>query len=100
MKYLLFAFVISFFCESTRSQSCPLNIDFEEGNFKNWQCFIGKTFTRNGRNVIDLDTVQPRTGRHEIISADGNGLIPVDAFGGFPKLCPYGGKYSVMLGNT
>lgn len=100
MKYLLLIVLVCFLCPHVHGQSCPLNIDFEEGNFTNWDCFIGKTFTRNGQNIIDLDTSSPKPNRHEIISADSNGLIPIDEYGSFPKLCPYGGKYSVKLGNT
>ena len=83
------------------SQTCPLNIDFEQGDFTNWQCFTGKTFTKgNNKNVIDLNPSPPTNGRHEIVSADTNGVIPLDEYGKFPKLCPYGGKYSVKLGNN
>jgi hypothetical protein len=39
----------------------------------------------------------PTPGRHEIITASTTGSL--DFYGGFPKLCPYGGTYSVKLGN-
>ncbi|MBV9962260.1 MAG: gliding motility-associated C-terminal domain-containing protein [Parafilimonas sp.] len=100
IRYFLIVAVVSFSYVYVHGQSCPLNIDFEEGNFTNWNCFIGKTFENNGKNVIRLDTSKPLNNRHEIVSADSNGLIPLDEYGGFPKVCPYGGKYSVKLGNT
>ena len=89
-----------FFCENIFSQGCPSNIDFEQGNFTNWQCYLGRTYSSGNNNVIDLKPSAPTANRQEIISADSNGTIPLDGYGGFPKLCPYGGKYSVKLGNT
>lgn len=99
MKKLLLLFPVLIVYLHVQSQTCPLNIDFEEGKFTNWQCFKGTTFEKNGKNVIQLDTCQPIPSRHEIISADSDGRIPLDEYGKFPKLCPYGGKYSVKLGN-
>ncbi len=83
---------------SVFSQNCPANIDFESGNFNNWQCFIGNTYVSpSGQNVIDLLPSPPTPGRHELISS---ATTPgMDFYGNFPKLCPYGGKYSVKLGN-
>jgi len=80
-----------------QGSSCPPNIDFEQGDFSNWQCYIGSTYTKNGQNVIDLTPSDPVKGRHEIISASTAGLDP---YGGFPTLCPYGGTYSAKLGNN
>jgi len=74
---------------------CPTNIDFETGDVTNWDCFIGKTTSSNSTNSIVLSPSAPMRGRHEITTAaSGN-----DPYGGFPKLCPYGGNYSVKLGN-
>ncbi len=84
---------------SHSQQTCPLNIDFEEGNFTNWQCATGYTSVVDGANSIELTPSDPVPGRHNIISADSNGAIPLDPYGKFPALCPYGGKYSVKLGN-
>jgi hypothetical protein len=81
------------------TQSCPPNIDFESGNFSNWECFSGKTSVNGmGENVIVLNPTAPIAGVHEIITA--NSSAKKDQFGGFPTLCPYGGNYSVKLGNT
>ncbi|HYC27268.1 MAG TPA: hypothetical protein VEB42_00615, partial [Chitinophagaceae bacterium] len=79
-----------------QSGACPPNIDFEQGDFTNWQCMIGSTYVKGGQNVIDLSPSEPVKGRHDIISAAGAGLDP---YGQFPMLCPYGGTYSVKLGN-
>ena len=100
MKQPLLILFLCFCIGKAFSQSCPLNIDFEQGDFTNWQCFTGTTFTNSNKNVIDLKPSEPTIGRHEIISADTNGLIPLDEYGKFPKLCPYGGKHSVKLGNN
>src|SRR3954463_5035145 len=79
------------------SQSCPPNIDFESGDFSHWECFMGNTYAENGKNVIKLSPSGPFPGRHDIISAASTPAL--DYYGGFPTLCPYGGKYSVKLGN-
>ena len=100
MKFFLPAILLLSLNTSIFCQNCPLNIDFEQGDFTGWQCSKGTTYTRNGKNIIDLKPSLPTANRHEIISADSNGVIPLDEFGRFPKLCPYGGKYSVKLGNT
>lgn len=79
------------------AQNCPPNIDFENGTFSGWQCFTGQTYTNGNQNVIQLNPSPPTPGQHEIISAATAGL---DRYGGFPTLCPYGGNYSVKLGNN
>ena len=101
-KHLLVLLLCLFVSHAKISaQACPLNLDFESGTFKNWQCFIGNTTTmvdNNGitQNQIILTPSPPVTNRHEIISATSTQFDP---YGGFPTLCPYGGKYSVKLGN-
>ena len=78
------------------SQSCPTNIDFEIGTFDNWDCFVGTTeLDVNGNNTITLSSSLPQPFRHEIMSDP----TQKDFYGGFPTLCPYGGNYSVKLGN-
>ncbi len=96
--------IIVFFCctvlitRIASAQNCPPNIDFESGDFTNWECFTGTTFTNFGKNAITLVPSAPMPGRHEIISA--TTPAATDQFGGFPQLCPYGGRYSVKLGNS
>jgi gliding motility-associated-like protein len=99
MKYFILISVLCCSFLHAYSQGCPQNIDFEDGSFTNWKCFVGTTYTENGKNVIDLDTSSPIPDRHEIITANADGTIPLDEYGNFPKVCPYGGKYSVKLGN-
>lgn len=82
----------------TYSQSCPPNLDLEKGDLSGWQCSVGITRTVNDRNEIILEDTIPVAGRHEIISEQS--VQQVDPYGNFPTLCPYGGKYSVKLGNT
>jgi len=80
------------------SQStCPPNLDFEDGNFNGWQCFIGKTDTLNGKNRMLLDLSEPTLERHTLITA--TAMPEFDYYGKFPRLCPFGGNYSVKLGN-
>ncbi len=77
---------------------CPVNIDFESGNFTNWQCYIGRTYTTGGQNVININPSPPVDNRHEIISS--SSTTPLDYYGNFPRHCPYSGSnFSVKLGN-
>lgn len=94
----LILIVLCFLTKAYSQSTCPPNLDFESGNFSNWECFTGFTDTAAGKNIMRLYPSQPVTGRHTIISAaDNPGLDP---YGKFPMLCPFGGKYSVRLGNT
>jgi gliding motility-associated-like protein len=83
---------------SQAANNCPPNIDFEEGTLANWDCFIGSTKDSAGINIINLQPSPPTANRHEIITR--TSLPANDFYGGFPRLCPYGGNYSVKLGNT
>jgi len=80
---------------------CPPNIDFEDGTLSNWDCFIGSTSVYNDpvtslpTNKIFLNPTAPMGNRHQLVTA-GSGMDP---YAGFPMLCPYGGTYSVRLGN-
>lgn len=98
-RSLLLCVCLCVLLQSAFSQGCPPNIDFEAGDFSNWECFVGNTFVRNGVNVINLNPSPPTRGRHEIIAAS-DPVQDLDPYGKFPKLCPYGGRYSVKLGNN
>src|SRR5215510_6193921 len=100
MKAFTFFLTVSslLFNSALFAQSCPPNIDFESGDFTNWECFIGSTMVIDTHNVIKLSPSPPMANRHQIISASTPGGA-LDFYGGFPKLCPYGGNYSVKLGN-
>ena len=79
------------FCNMASGQ-CPINIDFEEGDFNLWTCYAG-SFS-NGNLVLSPSTVIPT--RHKILSSvPGDGL---DYWGGFPKNCPNGSGHSIQLG--
>ena len=79
---------------------CIDNIDFEFGNFTNWKCYKG-TANTNGTNYVIWNPTTPVTpiaNRHQLISA---ASLPLnDFYGGFPRLCPVGGNYSLQLGNN
>ncbi|RYY39536.1 MAG: T9SS type B sorting domain-containing protein [Chitinophagaceae bacterium] len=75
---------------------CPPNVGFEQGRFTNWDCFKGRVESVGGINVMTLNNSAPTFGHHTITdTADGM----FDPYGNFPQTCPYGGGYSVMLGN-
>jgi gliding motility-associated-like protein len=97
MKYLVLCILHCFITIAAISQ-CPANLDFESGTLDNWQCKTGSA-TSNGidSNFITLFDSRPQFSRHEIISA--STAVQKDPFGNFPTLCPYGGNYSVKLGN-
>jgi gliding motility-associated-like protein len=78
------------------AQYCPPNVDFEEGSFNKWQCFIGAAVANGNTNSIILTPSNPSTSRHELISS----ATAKDFYGQFPQRCPYGGNYSVKLGNN
>lgn len=96
-KLHLLLYIAFFLPARLFAQSCPPNIDFEMGNFSNWQCSIGTTNASGTGNNIVLNPSPPTPNRHELITTMNNGM---DQFGNFPKLCPYGGGNSVKLGNT
>jgi hypothetical protein len=77
---------------------CPPNIDFENGNFTNWQCYIGTVDSVGTTNVVTVTPSPPTAGRHTIIPR----VLPsaIDAFGLFPTNPPDGSNFAVKLGNT
>ena len=98
-RFAVILITLLFFIQKISAQTCPPNIDFEKGDFSNWECLTGITSVGpDGKNKISLSVGAPVAGRHEIITA--SSPVKRDPFGNFPVLCPYGGKYSVKLGNT
>lgn len=92
-------FVLCFLTKAySQKSTCPPNLDFELGDFSNWECFTGYATVVAGVNKLSLQPSPPIPGRHEIISAASNSGM--DPYGGFPQLCPYGGNYTVKLGNN
>jgi len=95
---ILFAVILIGISFSSIAQSCPDNIDFEQGTFNGWTCYTGGVAAVGGQNVITLSPSGPISGRHTMMSSfPGNGLDP---FGGFPINCPNGSGHSIQLGNT
>ncbi|MFZ9387528.1 MAG: PKD domain-containing protein, partial [Chitinophagaceae bacterium] len=92
LKYVVFYLLTGLIFSQVRAQAglCPLNLDFEQGDFTNWQCRAGTV------NVLPLPLTGPIPGRHTMISPANAGLDP---FGSFPQLCPNGSNFSVKLGN-
>ena len=77
---------------------CFDNLDFEFGNFTNWQCYTGTAKTNGISNYVTWNAAgAPVTNRHQIISSASTPLL--DPYGKFPRLCPQGGNYSIQLGN-
>ena len=95
-KVLLLLLVLSGSSKLSVAQ-CPLNLDFEQGDFTNWQCWTG-TFV--SPSAITLNPSLPTANRHEMLTtfpAPGNGLDP---YGFFPQNCPNGSGHSIRLGNA
>lgn len=93
LKILLLLFLLSG-NRSVQAQ-CPVNIDFELGNFTGWQCSAG-SFS-NG-NLI-LAPTAPIPNQHEMLSS----IPPTnlrDFYGNFPVNCPNGSGHSIKLGNS
>ncbi|WP_231491818.1 gliding motility-associated C-terminal domain-containing protein [Pedobacter sp. Leaf170] len=75
-----------------RGQQCPENIDFENGNFKNWKIYTGLVTEIS----LDLAPVSAEIfGRHTIIS-DKNAI---DLYGQFSIIPKNSGGNVVKLGN-
>ncbi|ASU35356.1 gliding motility-associated C-terminal domain-containing protein [Mucilaginibacter xinganensis] len=70
------------------------NIGFEDGTFRNWQCYTGKI---DSLGSISLNPTAAIYNRHTIISKQPSVLL--DPYGKFPVVCPNGSNYSVRLGN-
>jgi gliding motility-associated-like protein len=75
--------------------SCPANVDFEDGNFNNWNCFTGTTSTSGTATNINVSPSSPVGNRHSIISNS----TAVDPYGLFPLASPNGSSRIVKLGN-
>ena len=102
-RYISFLLLTgSFLCTinfSAWSQTCPPNIDFENGNFAGWTCYTGTATTYDRTNVITFNYAGgPVSNRHTMYSSNpGDGF---DEYGHFPKNCPNGSGHSIKLGNN
>lgn len=77
-------------------QSCPVNISFEDGTFKNWLCYVGSI---DPSGTILLQNAAPPDPSHHIIIKNTSPQA-LDPYGGFPVNCPNGSGYSIQLGNA
>jgi gliding motility-associated-like protein len=95
-RLFLFVNILHVFSIAGTAQ-CPPNIDFENGTFDNWTCYIGAAQAINGQNVLSLTNSNgPVFNRHTMYN---NPTNAVDPYGGFPVSCPNGSGHSIRLGN-
>ncbi len=80
------------------TEPCPDNIDFEFGDFTNWQCYTGTVDSVGTTNVITVTPSAPTVNRHTIIPRATPSLL--DPYGLFPTNPPDGSNFAVKLGNT
>ncbi|HMK02792.1 MAG TPA: WG repeat-containing protein, partial [Ferruginibacter sp.] len=78
--------------------ACPDNIDFEYGDFTNWECFIGAVDSVGTTNVITVWPSPPTPNRHEIVPRTMPAAL--DPYGLFSINPPDGSNFAVKLGNT
>jgi gliding motility-associated-like protein len=98
MLICIFAFCLG--TERLAAQGCPNNIDFENGTFDNWTCYVGNVSAVTGSNVISLvPSGGPVPDQHTMYSRASDAGTN-DFYGGFPVLCPNGSGFSAKLGNT
>ena len=87
---LFLIFVCSISSTSAQQQIlCPPNLDFEQGNYANWEFYTGSCCPTNTPFYTGA-----LPNRHEIMYGSG-----IDKYGGFPVVAPGGGSYSLKLGN-
>ena len=78
--------------------TCPPNLDFEDGNFGNWVCQTGLVSVGpNGQNTINFTGTGQVANRHTIIASSDTSR---DFYGGFKVVCPNNSGFSVKLGNS
>lgn len=84
---------------SARSQNCPTNIDFENGDFSGWTCYTGTVASIDSINHITFNySGAPVQNRHTMYA--NNPGAGYDEYGNFPKNCPNGSGHSIRLGNN
>ncbi|MEO6671648.1 MAG: PKD domain-containing protein [Ferruginibacter sp.] len=78
--------------------ACPDNIDFENGNLNNWNCFTGYADSVGSTNVITVTPSMPVGNRHRLYGR----ITPsaIDPYGLFATNPPDGSNFAVKLGNT
>jgi hypothetical protein len=89
---IIFIFILIGISSKSFSQ-CPTNLQFELGNFTNWQLDSGKTCSMTGSLFPPYVNLQWNTQPHHLISD----ITPIsyynfsglDSLGGFPLVCPF-----------
>ncbi len=93
--FALLVFLVSFNSRVTAQVSvCPPNIDFEAGDFSNWNLSTGAIASSGA--VTWVPSPVPAPNQHTII----NTTAGTDTYGRFPKLRPGGGSFNIMLGDN
>lgn len=87
-------FGANIYAQNSGADCPPPNIGYETGGFSGWQCDTGGI---NKSGIIQVIPSMPIENRQTIV--DANYTPKIDPYGGFPTLCPYGGNYSIRLGN-
>ena len=100
-----------------QSQSCPLNINFAEGDLTHWEAYTGNNKTGNGPDAIIVvyDSSRATPGgtigatalpEYQLPSVNGISIVTSqgnDPFGGFqmiPTINGYTYQYAILLGST
>ena len=100
-----------------QSQSCPVNINFSDGNLTHWEAYTGNNKNGNGPGAIKVvyDSSQPAPNgtigaitlpEYNLPAVSGITVITsqgTDPFGGFqtiPTINGYAYHYSILLGST
>lgn len=98
MRKLFSLFVLfGFLCSKAGAQQVfcpPPNIGFENGTMNGWACDTGMV-DPSGKPVL-IPSV-PVYNRQVLI--DSSYAPQLDPWGNFPTLCPFGGRFSIRLGN-
>lgn len=99
-SFLIFIIFFLFHSLFARAQTnvCPSNIGFENGDFSAWETSSGTIKAVGVQNVFSVSPGAPVVSRHTLFDKSKN--PGVDPFGNFPRVCPSGGQFSAMLGNS
>jgi len=87
---------VIFILPAYTQNTCPPNLDFENGDFTNWICKTGSVSAANNQNILVLNVSGQTTNRHTIIPYSDT---TKDYYGGFPKLSHNCSGNNVKLGN-
>jgi len=95
ISFVIILLVLSVTVSTAQQVYCPPpNIGFEDGSFTGWACDTGMVDFSGNINVVASN---PIPNRQTMINTTTGAQL--DPWGNFPTLCPYGGSYSIRLGN-